>query len=451
MKVAVIGGGVAGMTTSYRLMQQGHDVALYEASPYLGGLVRTFEVGGTRLEAFYHHLFSTDTTILRLIDELGLGDRMRWIDSKVGWFTRGKIYPFVTPLDLARFSPLPIIDRIKLGLMGLQLRKRDDWEEFEHITAKDWIEKNVSKNVFEQVWGPLLHGKYGEAYDQVAMVWLWSKIHLRFASRKGGPLQKEQLGYLMGSFALYVDELDRRLRAGGVDVRTGTPVQQITAERGRATGVVLPDGTTQRADAVVAAGPAAVFKKMAPPLTPDYDRRLDAVGWQFALCMVVTMKHPLSHIYWMNIPDQSMPFLALVEHTNFIGPEHYGGNHILYLSNYLEPDHAYFGLSEDQLWALFEPALKKINPAFSSDWITGRWLFKGPYAQPIITTNYRDKRPDHRTPVEGLYLANMTQIYPEDRGQNYSIKMGEEVAQMVVEDYAQRAAAAPDQAPGAVA
>ena len=443
MKVCVIGGGVAGMASGYRLMQRGHSVALYEASPYLGGLVRTFEVGGTRLEAFYHHLFSTDTTILSLIDELGFGDRMRWIDSKVGWFTEGKIYPFVTPLDLLRFSPLPLLDRAKLGMMGLTLRKRDDWEEFEHVTAKDWIEKNVSKNVFDKVWGPLLHGKYGEAYDEIAMAWLWSKIHLRFASRKGGPLQKEQLGYLTGSFALYIEELERRLRDGGVDVHTNAPVERITAEGGRASGIVV-NGTSVAADAVVAAVPSSIFKKMAPPLTPDYERRLDAVGWQFALCMVITLKQPLSHIYWMNIADRDMPFLAIVEHTNFVGPENYGGNHIVYISNYLEPGHEYFNLSEEQLWALFEPALKKINPQFGPDWVTGRWLFKGPYAQPIITTEYRDKKPDHRTPIEGLYLENMTQIYPEDRGQNYSIKMGEEVAAMVVADYAVRGSASAD-------
>ena len=183
---------------------------------------------------------------------------------------------------------------------------------------------------------------------------------------------------------------------------------------------------------------------MAPPLTPDYERRLDAVGWQFALCMVITLKQPLSHIYWMNIADRDMPFLAIVEHTNFVGPENYGGNHIVYISNYLEPGHEYFNLSEDQLWALFEPALKKINPQFGPDWVTGRWLFKGPYAQPIITTEYRDKKPAHRTPIEGLYLENMTQIYPEDRGQNYSIKMGEEVAAMVVADYTARGSTAAD-------
>jgi len=436
VKVIIVGGGVAGMTTAYRLMQGGHEVVLYEASPYLGGLVRTFDVGGSKLEAYYHHIFSTDTTIIDLIDELGVGDRMRWVESKIGWFDSGKIYPFVTALDLLRFSPLPPLDRIKLGLMAVRLRGREEWAEFEHITCKDWIEKNVSKKVFEKMWGPLLQGKYGDAYDQVAMAWLWSKIHLRFQSREGG---KEKLGYLMGSFAVYIDELERRLRDGGVSIRTGAGVRQITAEQNRATGVVLESGETVQADAVVAAVPSTLFKQMAPPLTDDYAQRLDHVQWQGAVCMVITMKRQLSPIYWMNIGDRSMPFLALVEHTNFIGPENYGGNHILYISNYLHQGHEYFGMDEDQLWAIFEPALKRINPQFSSDWVDQRWLFKAPYAQPIIRMDYSAHKPDHRTPVDGLYLETMTQIYPEDRGQNYSILMGEHVAKMVVEDHAKRA------------
>jgi len=438
VKVVVIGGGVAGMSSAYRLMQQGHQVSLYEASPFLGGLVRTFDIGGNRLEAYYHHLFRTDTTIINLIEELGLGDRLKWIESKVGWYEDGKIYPFVTPIDLLRFKPLPLIDRVKLGLMGMRLRNREDWAEFEHITCKDWIEKNVSKKVFEKVWGPLLIGKYGSAYDQVAMAWLWSKIHLRFASRKGGPMQKEELGYLDGSFAVYIDEMERRMRAGCVDIHLGSGVDRITAENNRATGVILADGTNIPADAVIAAVPSLLFKKLAPPLTPEYEAKLDYVQWQGAVCMIVTMKRSLSPIYWMNIGDRSMPFLALVEHTNFIGPENYGGNHILYISNYLAQDHEYFGMDEDQLWALFEPALKKINPEFSSDWVNDRWLFKAPYAQPVIRMQYSAHRPEHRTPVEGLYLETMTQIYPEDRGQNYSIKMGEEVARMAVEDFTNR-------------
>lgn len=436
MRVAVVGGGVAGMAAAYRLMQGGHEVRLFEASPHTGGLVRTFDVGGGRLEAFYHHLFSTDTTILSLIDELGLGDRVVWVDSKVGFYYDGRLYDFVTPLDLLRFRPLPLPDRIRLGLMGLWLRRKEDWSYYETVTAKEWITRYAGRRVYERVWGPLLRGKFGAAEDEVAMAWLWSKIHLRFQSRSGGPMQKERLAYLMGSFGVYIDELERRLRGGSVEIHLNRPVQEITVDEGRASGVVTADGERVPADAVIAAVPSGLFERIAPALTDDYRRRLGAVRWQWALCMVLAMDRPFSHIYWMNVADRSLPFLALVEHTNFIAPEHYGGNHVLYISNYLEPGHPYFSMSEDELAALFFEGMRRVNPAFRPEHVRQRWLFKGPYAQPIITTRYRDVLPGHRTPIEGLYLATMAQIYPEDRGQNYSIKMGEEVARMVVEDAA---------------
>jgi len=432
MKVAIVGGGIAGLAAGYRLTRQGHQVVLVEASPHLGGLVRTFEVGGGRLEAFYHHLFSTDTTIVRLIDDLGLGDRLTWRESKVGFFHGDCIYPFVTPIDLLRFRPLPPLDRIRAGLMALKLRRQDEWEEFERITAKEWIIKNAGRRVFDVIWGPLLAGKFGDAADELAMAWLWSKIHLRFASRKGGPMQREQLGYLIGSFGVLVDELARRLREGGAEVRTGAPVQSVLLEDGRAAGVVLADGQELRADAVIAAMPAQAFQKIAPPLPREYERKLTDIRWQWALCMVLQMNRTLSPIYWLNIADRSLPFLALIEHTNFIEPEYYGGKRVLYISNYLRPDHPYFDLDDQALFDLYLPGLRRINPDFSADWVEQRWVFKGPYAQPIVTTNYRPLIPEHRTPVPGLYLATMTQIYPEDRGQNYSILMGERVADMVL-------------------
>jgi protoporphyrinogen oxidase len=434
MRVAVVGGGVAGLAAAYRLVQGGHQVSVLDAGPGLGGLVRTFEVGGGRLESFYHHLFRSDTTIIRLIDDLGLGGRLTWRDSKVGFFQGGRIYDFVTPLDLLRFRPLPLLDRVRLGLMGLRLRRLERWEQLEDVTARDWIVRNVSPRVFEVVWGPLLRGKFGEAGDEVSMAWLWSKIHLRFASRRGGPMQKEQLGYLMGSFGVYIDELERRLRDGGADVRVGTPVQEVMVKDGRASGLLLASGERVAADAVVAAMPSHAFEGLVPALPDDYRSKLTSVRWQWALCMILALRESLSHIYWLNIAEPGMPFLAVIEHTNFIERELYGGQHVLYISNYLRPDHPYFELSEEQLWELFLPALQRINPRFSADWVRERWLFKGPYAQPIVTTGYRRLIPEHRTPVPGLYLATMNQIYPEDRGQNYSVIMGERVADMAMED-----------------
>jgi len=434
MRVAVVGGGVAGLAAAHRLLGKGHQVSLFEAGPELGGLVRTFDVGGGRLESFYHHLFRSDTTIVRLIDDLGMSDRLAWRDSKVGFFQGGRVYDFVTPLDLLRFRALPVLDRVRLGLMAVRLRRQERWDQFETVTAHDWIVRNVSPRVFDVVWGPLLRGKFGEAGDEVSMAWLWSKIHLRFASRRGGPMQKEQLGYLLGSFGAYIDELGRRLREGGADVRVGTPVQEVTVEEGRASGLLLASGERVAADAIVAAMASHVFERLVPALPDDYRSKLTSVRWQWALCMVLALRQSLSPIYWLNVAEPGMPFIAVIEHTNFIEREQYGGQHVLYISNYLRPDHPYFDLSEEQLWELFLPALQRINSRFASDWVRERWLFKGPYAQPIVTTGYRSLIPDHRTPIRGLYLATMNQIYPEDRGQNYSIMMGERVAEMAMED-----------------
>jgi protoporphyrinogen oxidase len=172
-------------------MQAGHEVSLYESTPELGGLVRTFDVGGSRLEAYYHHIFSTDTTMIDLINELGVGDRLKWVESKVGWFKDGKIYPFVTPIDLLKFAPLPLIDRVKLGLMGVRLRGREDWAEFEHITCKTGSRRTSRRTCSTRCGGPAPGST--ATPRPVAMAWLWSKIHLRFQSRKSGPLQKEEL------------------------------------------------------------------------------------------------------------------------------------------------------------------------------------------------------------------------------------------------------------------
>lgn len=436
MRVAIVGGGVAGLTAAYRLLQAGHDVALFEAAPELGGLVRTFDAGGEPLEAFYHHIFTTDTHIINLIDELGLGERLVWRDSSVGFYHDGRIWPFVTPIDLLRFGPLPLIDRVRLGLAGLYLRRQDDWHRYEEVTAWEWIRKYAGQNALDVVWGPLLRGKFADQAEEVAMAWLWSKIHLRFSSRKSGASQKEQLGYLMGSFGVYLREMERRVRAAA-HVETSAPVEKITVSTGGyADGIILEDGRRWDAEAVVACVPSERFLAIAPELGAEYERRVGAARWQWALCYVLALKQSLTPIYWLNISDADTPFIAVIEHTNFMEKERYGGLNLVYLSNYLTPNHEYFSLSDEELDDLYLPHLTKFNPAFNRDWIADRWVFKGPNAQPVIRQHYRDDLPDHRTPAPGLYLANMQQIYPEDRGQNYAIRMGEDVARMAIADQA---------------
>jgi protoporphyrinogen oxidase len=323
-----------------------------------------------------------------------------------------------------------------MGLAALYLRRQKDGRRYESVTATEWVRRYMGKGAYDAVWGPLLRGKFGDAHDQLAMVWLWNKIHLRFASRKGGASQQEQLGYLRGSFGVYIDELERRLRDNELaEVHTGRSAREVAVEEGRATGLLLADGERAEFDAVIACVPAHVFQKLAPQLPQDYAEKLTGVRWQWALCYVMALTRPLSDIYWLNISDDEIPFLAVIEHTNFIEPEQYGGHHVVYLSNYLHPEHPYFQMGIDEIEQEYLPHLTKINPEFSPEWIAERWLFQGPYAQPIVTTGYREKIPEHRTPIPGLYLATMSQIYPEDRGQNYSIEMGEKVAEMAVDDF----------------
>ncbi|KPK21632.1 MAG: hypothetical protein AMJ76_02160 [Dehalococcoidia bacterium SM23_28_1] len=432
MKVGIIGGGLAGLTAAYRLCQRGFQVHLLEAEPDLGGLVGTFEIGGGRIEQFYHHIFSNDTAIMGLIDELGLADRLLWRQSKVGIFYDGRVYDFVTPLDLLRFTPIPFVDRLRLGLVGLWLRRQKNWHPYEAVTAKEWIIKHAGQRNYDVVWGPLLRGKFGQRADDVSMAWFWSKIHLRFASRKGGR-QKEQLGYMMGSFGLLVDTLAERIRQMGGVLETGRPVQRVIVEDGRAVALETGGGKGERiaCDAVLATVPNQTFLGLVPQLADDYAAKLGIVQHQWALCLVLALKQSLSPIYWMNISDRSIPFLALIEHTNFIDRSHYGGLHVAYVSNYLEEASPLLQMGADELCDLYFPHLQRINPRFSPEWVADRWLFRGPFAQPIIATHYSRSIPENRTPIGGLYLANMSQIYPEDRGQNYSIRLAEKVAAML--------------------
>jgi len=431
--VAVIGGGVAGLTAAYRLLQRGHRVHVFEASPSWGGLVRTFEVGGGRLECFYHHIFTTDTAIRALIGELGLGGRLVWRPSSVGIYYGGRIYPFVTPLDLLRFSPLPPWERVRLGLMGLYLRRRADVTPFLGVTAKEWVVRFAGRRAWEVVWGPLFRGKFGDMGDQVVMAWLWNKIRLRFASRGGGSW-REVLGYLVGSFGLLVDELVARIRALGGEMHVATPVARIVLEGGRAAALEAAGRRWGPYDAIVATVANRIFLRLSPPLPPDYAALCQGIPYQDALCMVLALRRPFTRYYWLTINDRSFPFLALIEHTNLVGPEGYGGLHVLYISNYLAQDSPLLEMDEDELWALYRPYLQRIRPEFDDSWVVGRWAFRGRDAQPVFTVANAGRVPPHRTPVPGLYLANMSQIFPEDRGQNYSIRLGETVASLVHQD-----------------
>lgn len=438
MKVIVIGGGVAGLGAAYELLNLGHEVVLYEAGDRFGGQVRTFEIGGGRIEYFYHHLFRSDTTVVELIDALGLGDDLEWIESSVGLAAEGRNYPFNGPFDLLRFTRVSLITRLRLGLAALWLRRISDWRRYEGQRASDWIRRAVGRRGYDAVWGPLLRAKFGRHADDISMVWFWGKIYLRFASRDEGLFAKERLGYLRGSFGRLVDALVEDARARGATLAVDAPVDRIVVEDGRAVGVER-QGRVERADIVIATTPSMIFRRLLPSLATEhrqYDALLERVRYQWATVLMLALDRPLSEIYWLTMTDDDCPFVVAVEQTNFVPPERYGGRHVVYFSNYADPGDPVVEASVEAVLDRYEPYIKRINPAFERSWIRGQWLFKDRAGQPIVDAHYHEAIPPHRTPIEGLWLANTTQIYPEDRGQNYSIRMGRRVARVAVATFA---------------
>jgi protoporphyrinogen oxidase len=441
VRIGVVGGGYAGLTAAFELQKLGYHVTVLEKYGSWGGQAATLPLLGTRIEYFYHHLFGSDTYILDLMDELGIGDELRWIESKVGWFSEGQVYDLVTPLDLIRFKPVSLINRIKLGLMYLYLPRVRDWKKYEDITAQDWIQRYMGQQNYDKFWGPLLRGKFGELAGEVSMTWLWGKIAVRGTSRKGAGT-KETLAYPKGSFEIITQALVERLEAGGADMRLNQEVVGLATapdDQGRVVGVETKKETIPF-DRVVYTGPGYNLLEIAPPsLDEAYAKVLGSVRYQAAVVLLLVSRKSLSRIYWMNIGDRTMPYVGVIEHTNYVPPSEYQGRHLIYVSNYLERDDPRFRMRASELFALYEPHLKRINPAFESDWIEKKIVLRAEAGQPVITRNYSQRIPDHRTPLKGFYLANTLQIYPEDRGTNYSVWLGQKIGRIVDEDIKRKA------------
>ncbi len=441
MKVAIIGGGALGLAAAHDLCLKGHEPEVFEVAPFLGGQASTFEVGGGLLEKGYHHLFKSDTDIVDLIHQLGLGPKLHWIESKVGLFHGDRIWNFASPKDLLTFTPLSFIDRVRLGLVTLYLQKTKNWQRFESVTALEWLQNRVGRRPYEVIWEPMLRGKFGRHYDKVSMAWLWGKIYLRVASRER-IWEKEKLGYPMGSFGEIFDALDAEIKRMGGDVRLSTGVRRVIVDDGRAVGLEVQtrgsEPETRRYDAVIATTPSYVFTRLAPMLPKDYQQRLSNVTYLSAVLAILVLDRPLTEKYWLNIADRSIPFVGIIEQTNFVSPELYGGNHVVYLTNYPATDEPIYQMTPDELLEEYLPHLSRVNPNFNRSWIVDYHHHKVDAAQPIIGVNYGQQIPDLRTPIPALYLANTTQIYPEDRGTNYSVKLGREVARLVMKDHYNR-------------
>ncbi|HLO34012.1 MAG TPA: NAD(P)/FAD-dependent oxidoreductase [Anaerolineales bacterium] len=426
MRIAIIGAGFGGMAAAYDLKNAGHDVTIYESANYVGGLASGFKepYWDWWVEKFYHHWFQTDSEMLGLIKELGWEDKVLFPRPLTVMYHRGKFYPFDSILKMALFPGLGFgLDKIRFGFVGLYLRLTNNWKALEKVTADAWMLKWAGKNVYEKMWKPLLVGKFGPYYDQVNMAWMWARIKARTT----------RLGTFEGGFQRFADMFAERLRTLGVEIKLGASVETITREQDKS--LVRSERQSEAFDKVLVTTSPNLMAKLSPDLPGSYLKGLLELKSMGAVVMILSLKHQLSKegYYWFNLPkEEGYPFLALVEHTNFVPREHFGGDHIVYAGDYLEVGHEYFSMSEAELLERFMPAFKKFNPAFERDWVKKVWVFKTNYAQPVPLVNHSKNIPAIQTPIEGLYFASMSQVYPWDRGTNFAVEIGRRAARMML-------------------
>jgi protoporphyrinogen oxidase len=432
--VVVVGGGFGGLSAAWELSRRGIQVTVCEADEEVGGLAGSFEVGGTRLEKFYHHWFTSDTHVLELARELGTADQVLHRPTRTGMYYAHRLFRLSSPADLLRFTPLSLAGRLRLGLLTLRARLVSEWRELEHITAQDWLLRLGGAEVYDVVWRPLLEGKFGAYAPEVSAVWFWNKLKLRGGSRGQGG--REVLAYYRGGFAALSERLAAEICRWGGQIRLESPVTGLLVREDRVAGVRTARGPIP-ADAVLATPALPIVADMVEPHAgPEYTASLRRIRYLANICIVLELDRSLSETYWLNVNDPGFPFVGEIEHTNFEPAESYSGRRLVYLSRYLPETDELYQMNDAGVISYCLGHLQRMFPALRPEWVRAAHVWRARYAQPVVVRQYGGLIPAMETPLPGLFLSSMAQIYPEDRGTNYAIREGRRAARRVAESLA---------------
>jgi len=425
MKIAIIGAGFTGLSAAYNLARSGHEVTVFEKDNKPGGLAIGYQEKewNWTLEKHYHHWFTNDKSVLKLAKDIN--HKVLITKPNTDWFVKGRIYRFASPIAALKFPLLSPFERFRqLFILGL-LRINPFWQPLEKLTANSIMPKLLGKNAWRMLWETVLENKFGRYTNTISLAWFWARIKKRTIS----------LAYPEGGFLHFAEHLVKQVKQNGAVVFFNSETITLTT-KDRVEVKIKRNGKieTDYFDRVIVTLPSFLFLKIAPQLPKDYRENLTKLEGLGATNLVMRLTKPFfkTNTYWLSIADTNWPLTAIVEHTNFMSKVHYNNEHIVYLGNYLSTDDKRFLMDEKTLLDLYDPFLKKINPDYRKTLIKST-LFKTPFAQPIIPTNYSKLMPSFITPLKNVFLANIEQVYPWDRGTNYAVELGEKIAKIATE------------------
>ena len=432
VQVSIIGAGFSGLSAAYELVKQGINVCVIESESEVGGLAAAFDVEGEKLDRFYHHWFTNDEAVMNLIKEFNLMDKVEISPTNTGIYYANNFFKLSTPFDLLKFKPLSLIDRFRLGLLALKARRVKDWKLLEKMTAKEWLINMGGLNVYKVIWEPLLKGKFGPYAESVSAVWFWNKLKLRGGSRgKGG---EERLAYFKGGFIALAKFISKKMQSSGGELLLNTKV--LNARRNDGKWIINTNKGYIYSDRVIFTTSLPIIANIIDNFAKkDFLKSLRRIHYIGNICLVLELNESLSDTYWLNVNDPSFPFVGVIEHTNFESPKTYGGRHIVYLSKYLPHTDKIYSMNADQFLEYALPFLKKMFPHFKKSLIFRYHLWKARWSQPVVEKNYSSLIPMSDSPIEGMHICSMAQIYPEDRGTNYAIREGRKIGKRIAKMY----------------
>lgn len=427
---AVIGSGPMGLMAAVTLLDQGHRVDVYERDDRVGGMSASFDFDGLAIERYYHFVCKTDYPLFALLDRYGLATKLHWVDTRMGYFYDGKLYPWGTPLALLSFPHLDPVSKIRYALHVLYAKGIRDWSQLDRVNAVEWIRKWIGDRGYEVLWRRAFELKFFEYASALSASWIGTRIKRVALSRRN--LMQESLGYVEGGSDTVLTALAGDLRARGGNLFLGRGVDEVVCADGRISGI--RSGTDTIAyDGVVSTAPLQYVPRMVPALPEEFADRIRAIANIPVACVILKLKQAISDKFWMNISDAGIDIPGVIEYSN-LNP--CAGQKILYAPFYMPKTHRKWSLSNQALIDEVIAYLPRLNPNFRADWILSSYCHRYEFAQPICPPGFQAQLPPMRTPITGFFMADTAYYYPEDRSISESLRIGQELARALHADAA---------------